>query len=70
MVAIWGVVGRMATKLKKLEKGRWWARAQEIGEGEVMEQDFKQLVVNMEKREIKVRQSSMAWLRTICDVIC
>jgi hypothetical protein len=35
-------------------------KAQEIGEGEVMDQDFKQLAGNMEKREIKVRQSLMA----------
>jgi len=70
MVAIWGVVGKMATKLKKWRKGSVGARAQEIGEGEVMEQDLKQLAVNMEKREIKVRQSSMAWLHPICDVVC
>jgi hypothetical protein len=45
-------------------------KVQEIGEGEVMEQDLKQLVVNMQKREIKVRQSSMVRLRPICDVVC
>jgi hypothetical protein len=50
MVVIWGhgVVGRMATKLKKLQKGRQ------------MEQDIKWLAFNMEKREIKVKQSLMA----------
>ncbi len=42
-------------------------KAQEIGEGEAMEQDLKWLIVNMEKREIKVRQSLMARLHPICD---
>ncbi len=60
MVVIWGhgVVGRMATKLKKLQKGRQ------------MEQDIKWLAFNMEKREIKVKQSLMAWLHRIYDATC
>jgi hypothetical protein len=50
MVAIWGGSGEDGYKV------------QEIGEGEVMEQNLKQLAGNMEKREIKVRQSWMARL--------
>jgi hypothetical protein len=44
-------------------------KVQEIGEEEAMEQDLKWLIVNMEKREIKVRQSSMAQLCPICDAV-
>jgi hypothetical protein len=44
-------------------------KVQEIGEEEAMEQDLKWLIVNMEMREIKVRQSSMAQLPPICDAV-
>ncbi len=45
-------------------------KAQEIREGEAMEQDIKRLAFNMEKGEIKVRQSLMAQLHLIYDAIC
>ncbi len=44
-------------------------KVQENGEGEAMEQDLRGLAVNMEKREIKVRQSSMAWLRPVYNAV-
>jgi len=44
-------------------------RAQEIREREAIEQDLKRLAFNMEKSEIKVRQSLMARLHLIYDAI-
>jgi hypothetical protein len=45
-------------------------KTQKIREGEAMEQDIKRLAFNMEKREIKVRQSLMARLHLIYNAIC
>jgi len=44
-------------------------RAQEIREREALKQDFKRFDFNMEKSEIKVRQSLMARLHLLYDAI-
>jgi hypothetical protein len=44
-------------------------KAQEIGEGEVIEQDFKWPTLNMEKKEMKVRRSLIAQLHLVYDVV-
>jgi hypothetical protein len=44
-------------------------RAQEIRKREALKQDFKRFDFNMEKSEIKVRQSLMARLHLLYDAI-
>jgi hypothetical protein len=44
-------------------------KVQEIGEGEVIKQDFKWPAANMEKKEMKVRRSLIAQLHLVYDVV-